>query len=114
MTVKGASLNVSVSSQPTARNVIVGTTKYEFARYILDGTSSGEDVRITSLPLSIGTNGTIANITNCQLYDGTAAGATSLTTGSNVKNPTAVSSSTSMVFDGTGITVSKGTTKPCL
>ncbi|MEK7463440.1 MAG: hypothetical protein AAB621_03725, partial [Patescibacteria group bacterium] len=111
MTVKGASLNVSVSSQPTARNVIVGTTKYEFARYILDGTSSGEDVRITSLPLSIGTDGTIANITNCQLYDGTAAGATSLTTGSNVKNPTAVSSSTSMVFDGTGITVSKGTTK---
>ncbi|MDO8443021.1 MAG: peptidoglycan-binding protein [bacterium] len=111
MTVKAASLNVSVSSQPTARNVIAGTTKYEFARYILDGTSSGEDVRVTSLPLSVGTTGTIGNATNCQLYNGTAAGATSLTTGSNVKNPTAVSSSTQMIFDGTGIIVSKGTTK---
>lgn len=111
MTVKAASLNVSVSSQPTARNVIAGSTKYEFARYILDGTSSGEDIRVTSLPLSVGTSGTIGNITNCQLYDGTAVGATSLTTGSNVKNPTAVSSSTQMIFDGTGITVSKGTSK---
>jgi len=111
MTVKGASLNVSVSAQPSARNVIAGSSKYEFARYILDGTASGEDLRLTALPISYNTTGTAANLTNCALYDGTAAGATSLTTGSNTKNPTAVSSSTNMIFDGNGITVTKGTSR---
>ncbi|MBU4348178.1 peptidoglycan-binding protein [Patescibacteria group bacterium] len=111
MTVKAASLNVSVSSQPTARTIISGTTKYEFARYILDGTGSGEDIRITSIPLAYGATTTASNLTNCQLYDGTAVAATSLTTGSNVKNPTAAGSSTNFIFDGTGITVTKGTSR---
>jgi hypothetical protein len=111
MTVRGANLSVTVSSQPSARTVIAGSTGFEFARYILDASGSGEDVRLTSLPLAYDTTGTASNSTNCQLYDGIDANATSLTTGSNVKNPTSTSSSTVMTFDGTGVTIAKGTTK---
>ncbi len=111
MTVKAGAFSVTASTQPTARTVIAGAQKFEFARYILDVTASGEDVRVTSLPLAYGTGGTASNLTNCQLYDGTDVNAASLTTGSNVSNPTAVSSSTSMTFDGTGLLLQKGTSR---
>lgn len=111
MTVRGASLSVTVSSQPSARTVIAGASKFEFARYILDASASGEDIRLTSLPLAYDTTGTASNSTSCQLYDGIETNATSLTTGSNVKNPTSTSSSTVMTFDGTGVTIAKGTTR---
>lgn len=111
MTVKAGSFSVTAATQPTARTVIAGSTKFEFARYILDVTASGEDVRVTSLPLAYGTSGTATNLTNCQLYDGTDANAPSLTTGSNVVNPSAVSSSTTFTFDGTGLILQKGTSR---
>ena len=109
MTVKASSLTVSVSSVPIAQTVISGANQFEFARYIFDATASGEDIRITSIPLYFDTNGTRTDLTNCQMYDV----ATSVTTGSNVKNPatTDTASSTTMTFDGTGLIVSKGTSK---
>ncbi len=110
-TVRGSSLTVTVSTQPTARTVIAGASKFEFARYFLDANSSGEDIRLTSLPVVYGTDGSATNLTNCQMYDGTATDATSLTTGSNVVNPTTSASSTLFTFDGTGLSIAKGTTK---
>ncbi|MDD5430702.1 MAG: peptidoglycan-binding domain-containing protein, partial [Candidatus Pacebacteria bacterium] len=107
MTVKGPALTISVSSVPIAQTVIGGNTT-EFARYILDTSASGEDIRLVSLPIAYDqTGGAATDVSNCQLYDGTA----SLTTGSNVKNPTAVSSSTAFTFDGTGLVISKGSSK---
>lgn len=108
MTVKSSALSVSVSSQPTARNVIAGSQGFEFARYIFDASQSGEDIRVTSIPLALYTV-TVAstNLTNCQLFDG----ATAVTSGSNLVNPTANASTTSFTFDGTGLVISKGSSK---
>ncbi|MDD5547579.1 MAG: peptidoglycan-binding domain-containing protein [Candidatus Pacebacteria bacterium] len=106
MTVKAATTTLSVSSVPIAQTIIAGSKAFEFARIIVDTSSSGEDIRFTSLPLEY--NGTTAtSLTNCQLYDGT----TSLTTSSNIKNPTARASATSFTFDGTGLVVTKGSSK---
>ncbi len=114
-TIKAGALTVSVLSQPPAQTVIAGATQFEFARYTVDASNSGEDVRVTALPLyfdtslSTGAAGTRTDLTNCQLYDGTL----SLTTGSNVKNPASgdTASSTTFTFDGTGVLITKGTSK---
>src|SRR3989338_8850130 len=108
MTVKSSALAISVSTVPRAQTVIAGNNQFEFARYILDTSASGEDLRLTSLPLEYNMpgGGTANDLTNCYLYDGS----TKLNS-SNVKNPSAVASSTSFVFDGTGLTLTKGTTK---
>ncbi len=108
MTVKAATLAISVSTAPIAQTVIAGVTQFEFARYILDAAASGEDIRLTSLPIEYNVGGgTATDLTNCKLYDG----ANAITTGSNVKNPTAAASSTSFTFDGTGLILAKGASK---
>lgn len=107
MTIKAGALTVSVSSVPIAQTVIAGASQFEFARYIVDATASGEDVRLTTIPLDYSTSGTATDVTNCKLYDG----ATAVTTGGNVKNPSAVSSTTSFTFDGAGLVVPKGQSK---
>lgn len=107
MTVKSGAFAISVSPIPIAQTVIAGSKEFEFARYVLNASQSGEDIRVTTIPLDYSTNGTATDLTNCQLYDG----ATSLTTGSNVKNPSAVASTTTFTFDGSGLIVSKGTAK---
>lgn len=115
MTVKAASLSISVSPSPIAQTVVSGITGYTFANYTLDAQSSGEDIRMASIPLdlethpvtSTGAYSTASNLTSCQLYDG----GTSKTTGSNIVNPTAVSSSTIFTFDGSGLVLTKGTVK---
>jgi len=112
MTVKAGALAISQATQPVAQSVIAGQQQFEFARYILDASQSGEDVRMTSfIPLfyqaGSSTGDTYAtDLTNCQLYDGTK----SLTTGSNAKNPTTTADQT-FTFDGTGFVLSKGTSK---
>ncbi len=107
MTVKAASLTLSVSSVPIAQTVIAGVNQFEFARYILDASGSGEDIRLTSLPLEYNVpTGSASDLTNCKLYDGS----TVLNT-SDVKNPSAAASSTAFTFDGSGLTLAKGTTK---
>lgn len=119
MTVRSGSLAVTVSSQPEARTVIAGAKGFEFARYIFDAVASGEDIRITTIPLYYDTHladdtaGTRNSLTNCQLYDGQSVNSASLTTGSNVKNPasTDTASSTTFTFDGTGLIMPKGTSK---
>src|SRR3989344_4396390 len=110
MTIKAATTTISVSSIPIAQTVIAVASQFTFANYILDGTASGEDVRVTAVPLAYGVHsgGTQTDLTNCRLYDGSTA----VTTGGNVVNPTTSSaSSTSFTLDGTGITIPKGVAK---
>jgi len=108
MTVKAGSLAISQSTQPTARAVIAGEQGFEFARYVFDATSSGEDIKVLSFLPTLGVSGSAAatHLTACQLFDG----ATALNTGSNSKNPTAAGPQT-FTFDGTGFVVPKGTAK---
>lgn len=106
MTVKAAAITISVSSDPPAQTVVSGAQKFTFAKYLLDAGASGEDIRFPSIPLDF--SGTTAtNLTTCQLYDG----ATALNTGSNILNPSSISSTTLVTFDGVGFTVPKGTVK---
>lgn len=113
MTVKGAALTVSALGQPPAQTIIAGGKGIEFARYSFDATASGEDIRVTTIPLYFDVlTGARTDLTNCQLRDGSKTGA-SLTTGSNSKNPAAsdTASSTTFTFDGTGLLITKGTAK---
>ena len=108
MTVKGSALNVSVSSVPRAQTVISGTKAFLFANYVLDASGSGEDLRVTSIPLEFNVGaGSATDLTNCQLWDGS----TSVTSGSNIKNPSGAASGTSFTFDGNGLSIAKGTSK---
>ena len=108
MNVRTAALTVSVSTLPPAQT-IVGGGVIEFARYIFDSTQSGEDIRVANIPLFYYTNGTRNDLSNCQLFDGTM----SVTTGSNVLNPSSsdTASSTSFTFDGGGLVIPKQSSK---
>ncbi|TSD02091.1 MAG: Large surface exposed glycoprotein PsrP [Parcubacteria group bacterium Athens0714_24] len=86
---------------------MVGGGKFTFANYQFDATASGEDVRMVNIPLAYYTQYAATNLTTCQLFDG----ATVLNTGSNIKNPSAISSSTVFTFDGSGLVIPKGTVK---
>ncbi|MDP2676135.1 MAG: hypothetical protein Q8O83_00400 [bacterium] len=106
MTLKAAAVTISVSSVPLAQNVVAGTSDFLFANYELDATNSGDDIRFASLPLEYGTpvGGTATNLTACKLYDGA-------TIVSDGVDPSAVGSSTSFTFLGSGLIVPKGTVK---
>ncbi len=109
MTVKTGALTVGIATVPVAQTVIAGSNQFEFARYIFDTTASGEDVRVVSIPLYFNAvSGNRNDLTNCQLYDG----ATSVNS-NNKKNPATgdTASSTSIIFDGTGLVLTKGTSK---
>ena len=107
MTVKAASLTISVLREPIAQSIVAGTQKFIFAKYTLDATKSGEDIRMASLPVEYNAATRVTDLTNCELYDG----ATILTTGTNLLNPTTAGSSTVMTFDGSGFIIPKATAK---
>ncbi len=105
-TVRAGSLAISVSSQPAAQTVIAGASQFTFANYIFNASQSGDDVRMNTIPLYFGTNGTRTDLKNCYLYDGTNVV-------TEVKNPatTDTASSTTFTFTGSGVVFAKGTTK---
>ena len=106
MTVKAGALGISVSSVPIAQTAIAGSKQFLFANYLLDAGSSGEDVKLNSLPLEVNAGANPTKISSCTLYDGS----TQLTTGSNIKNPSASASGTSFTLDNS-LTIAKGSTK---
>lgn len=105
MTVKAAALVVSLSTTPSSQNIVAGAQSVLFANLQLDATQSGEDVRISAVPIRL--TGTVANLNSCQVFDGS----TPLNTGSNVPSSLSASgTATTFTFDNT-ITVPKGTVK---
>ena len=108
MTVRSGALGISISTQPPAQSVITGSQGFTYANVLLDASQSGEDVRFSSLPLSM-TFATMAvtEITSCQLFDGNTA----LNTGSNVVNPSGASDSDQTFTFDQSLVVSKGTVK---
>lgn len=71
-TVKAGALAVSVSTQPVAQDVVRGINGYIFAKFVFDGSNSGEDVRVTSMKVqhivSAAAEGN--KVTTLQLFDG--------------------------------------------
>jgi len=116
MTVKAGALTLTLASDTSSsspnQNVVAGTNAYPFAKYVLDASGSGEDLRITSMQLDITTSypaNTADELTNCQLFDGS----TPLNAGTNVVNPTntdAAGVDKTFSFD-TGLIIPKGTVK---
>jgi len=84
MTVKGATLTIGNNSVPTSQTVVAGGSNVLFAGIQLDASQSGENVRLSSIPLTLTTaySGTEADLSACQLFNGTTA----LNTGSRVFN----------------------------
>lgn len=108
MTVKGAALAISVASTPSAQNIVAGAQDFTFAKYQLDATQSGEDVRFSSIPLQLTfATGAVTDLTNCQLFDG----ATPLNTGSNNVNPSGTSPASNTFTLDSSLTIPKGTIK---
>ncbi len=108
MTVKAASLTVTAGVQPTAQNVVAGIQNAVLGTIQLDASQSGEDVRISSIPVYwTATSGSLAaSLTGCQLWDGTTA----LNTSSRVVNTITAAANNTFSLDNS-LTVAKGTVK---
>ena len=104
MTVKTASLAISLSSTPSSQAIVAGGQGVTFANVQLDATQSGEDVRISSLPIIL-TSGAVGDLSSCQLYNGSA----SVNTGSNVPSSLAASGQPNTFSFDNSLTVLKGT-----
>lgn len=104
MTAKTASASITLSSSPASQNIIAGASGFTFANINIDASSSGEDVRMSSLKVSF--VGSASDLSACQLYDGSTA----LNTGSNVLNSLSTNSANTFTLDNS-LTVSKGTVK---
>lgn len=105
MTVKGASLAVTISTQPAAQNVVAGVQDYLLANYQLDASQSGEDIRLSSFPITIDVvTMATTDITGCALWNGT----TQLNTGTRVINTFTDNTAKTVSFDQS-LTVPKGT-----
>lgn len=83
MTVRTATLAVSVSPTPAAQTIVAGSQGVTLAELRFDATQSGEDVRFSSVAVTLA-GSAAANLTTCQLFNG----ATALNTGSNVASIT--------------------------
>lgn len=108
MTVKAASLAVSASTQPASQNIVAGVQGFTFANVQLDASQSGEDIRISSVPVYYeDTTGTPASsFSGCQLWDG----ATPLNTGGRVVNSLTSAANATFTLDNS-LTIPKGTVK---
>ncbi len=109
MTVKSGMLRIALDQSFADKTVIAGAKVAKVGIVVLDATDSGEDIRIITLPLELSGRSvdfSATDLTNCQLYDG----ATSVTTWSNVKNPSFLGL-LNFNFDGTGLIIPKGTVK---
>lgn len=108
MTVKASSLVVSLSTTPSSQTIVGGGQGILLANLQLDASQSGEDVRISSVPVILTmVTVTISELNSCQVFDGSTA----LNTGSNVPSALAASgSATTYTFDNS-MTIAKGTVK---
>jgi hypothetical protein len=116
MTLKAGAMTVSVATVPLAQTMVAGAQGFEFARYSLDASASGEDVRVTSLPLAYGNGGgaTANKTSGCYLHDPDIAfdvNNPSKSAVTSVVNPTAFASTTSFTFNKGGLIVPKNTAK---
>jgi hypothetical protein len=85
MTLQGGSLVVSAASTPASTTVAPGANNFVIANINLDASQSGEDIRLSSIPIVVDSTSTTAAstdsapaalkaaLTNCQLWNGSTA-----------------------------------------
>jgi hypothetical protein len=117
MTAKGLTMAVTVSPTPAAQTIVPGGTK-TFANIQLDASQSGEDMRLSSMGLTLtyavgGSaiyRSTKNDLTSCQLFD---ASGNALNNGSNIVNASSESAATTTAYGPTftfdnSLTIPKG------
>jgi len=109
VTVKIGDLNVSTSASPAAQTVTAGTNEYIFAKFVLDATQSGEDIKVTQLLVKHTTSAANIhnNITGITLYDGSTA----LNSPKSGENSTTSSTATSTITLTDPLIITKGLSK---
>ena len=113
MTVRGATLSVSISATPAAQSIVAGGQNTVLANVQLDASQSGENIRLNSLPLYLGVQNaspsvtvgnTTTNLTACSLWTpasgvmvngSNVTAATQLNYGSNIVNAPYAAATTS-------------------
>ncbi|MEX0934132.1 MAG: hypothetical protein WD003_02685 [Candidatus Paceibacterota bacterium] len=112
-TVNGASLTVTPDSSLVAQNIINNSNDAILGRYVLDASSSGEDIRITTMQFEnvTGANADVDELNTLTVYENGVA----LNTGSNVLNPSGnaggADKAHTITIDSPGLTILKGKTK---
>ncbi|OGD69292.1 hypothetical protein A2996_01880 [Candidatus Campbellbacteria bacterium RIFCSPLOWO2_01_FULL_34_15] len=112
-TVNAGSLTVTPATSLVSQNIIDGSTNVVLGRYVLDGSASGEDVKVTTVQIraDVGTNADIDELNSLTLYDVTNGANRALTTGSNVNNPSGHTGATdgnlSFTIDSNALVVAK-------
>lgn len=110
MTVKAGALVIGPASSPASQTVTPGGSSVLMANFSFDASQSGEDVRFSSVPTRLTyVTSDETELTSCAIFDGS----TSLSTGSNVVNPSETGSSPvdqTFTLDNP-VTVTKGTVK---
>ena len=101
--VNAVSLLAKTLSTPVSQNIVNGTNDFTFADFELNANTSGETVRISSVIVSNMGSGTVTDISNLELWDGT----TQLTT----SNSTATGAASTTFTFTTPVLVTKGTIK---
>lgn len=110
MTVQAGTLAVSVAPSPAAQTIVSGGSSVLMANFQLNAQDSGEDVRVSSIPMQMafsGGNALSTHLSSCQLFDGNM----SLTTGGNTVNPTGTSPASATFILDNPLTVAKGSVK---
>ncbi len=79
MTVQSGGINISASASPANTTITSNQNNLVISNIVLDASQSGENVRLSSIPVVINSSSTVArvdadliasNLTNCQLYNG--------------------------------------------
>ena len=120
MTVQAGSVLIGRANSPTAQTLVPGGTSVLMANLQFDASQSGEDIRFASAPVKLIGGGSFtaaaANLTNCQLFDGSTALNTNTVFNPATSGTLAVGTSSNPYMTGTislnnPITVAKGTVK---
>ena len=101
-------LDIYVSSNSLRDKAVAGASQFTFASYVFDATRSGEDIRITHIPLKLSFEGIEStDLSGCRLWDGTTS-----VTGNTVLHPSvATGENETFTFDGGGLIIPKGTSR---
>jgi len=105
MTLQGPALTVITAASPIAGNLVVNAQDATFANIDLDASSSGEDIKVTTIMVqdTLGSGTDYSGINNLELWDGTTKLETS--------NSTATNGATTTFTLLTPLKVSKASTK---
>jgi hypothetical protein len=104
VTVKGATLAVTLSTTPASASIVSGGT-VTFANLQLDASQSGEDVRISKALFDVAASVSLTGVSTCQLWDGSSV----VSSGSNA--PTTLAASANSFTFNNPLVVPKGTIK---